>query len=344
MKRVVFALVVLLIVVGVAVSATDALAQKPQAAKGKPGGGGGGKGGGADPLYLLKLTIDDNFVFTDLTETEVPTQLLSDGKQRTLADGDSDGFLELIGSMDPDFLVSYQDYRVAVEAMNTNPDPCAQLELSTSSSPGRTTLQLNRLSHDFDATNLRCDLSTVPPYVDDARTFTLVFDKNDTVDPNTGGSCACDKLSYLDGIPGARTMFAEVENSCTLGIAAVEIRPLDMTGGPKIIAWPFEDLHNSKKNRNKARQSVAGKTTVNISFDTDALEIGEQTLWGLSSQGEIIKTETVGGDDNIRVITAEADPFTLNGPDQLFGGSGQCTNVSMTFQITVQRFDMNAAQ
>ena len=83
---------------------------------------------------------------------------------------------------------------------------------------------------------------------------------------------------------------------------------------------------------------------VRISFDTDALEIGEGTDWDLASQGEIIKNETVGGDDNIRRITAEADPFTLNGPDRLFGGSGQCADVSMTFQITVQRFNVNAGQ
>ncbi len=346
MKRMALVLAVFLIVVGLAATGTEALGQKAQAAKGKGGGGGnGGGGGGTDPNYVLRLTINDGFEHPDLIDPMkmVKTRLLSDGQYRIVADDDEDDFLELIG--DPDFFVDYQDYRLPVVTSDTypdtypdtHPDPCVELGLSTDASPGRTRLQLSRRSSNEFSPNIRCDLS--PPYADDdERTFTLVFDKNEgkgSADGDVGGACACDKLSYVSGVAGAQTTFMDdypATGFCALAIAPGEIAPGGENSGPRIEAWPFEDLLTSKKAQKRSGQSPDGYTTVRINFRTDVADLEDDNGWWLLSQGEDIHIKVLS--DDVRRVTSEGQLFDLS-------GRGQCSNVSMSFQFTVERFDLN---
>ncbi len=334
MKRMAFALVVFLIVVGFAVSGTQALGQQAKAAKGGPGGGGGNGGGDADPLWVLQLFINDAF---------------NDGNPSLRSDRfippDPDPEVPLPQQME----VLYQDYRLP--SAFGDPDPCAQFNLSTDSSPGRARLLLSRRfmgDADEGSDGVRCDL-TVPTK---ARTFTLVFDKSDSEgDPNSGGACACAALeASLSEVSGPRkTTFVDdmpgfpFAGSCALGLAAGEIYwpnsegVNDESSQPQIIAWPYEEFHESKKGSRKARQSIVGATNFNIHFHTDS-QTTDANYWSLFSQGEIVAVDVADGASSLRTVTSDNpdDRFTLRNPD-----SSQCTDVSMTFQVKFYRFDVS---
>ena len=338
MKRMPFAVFLVMIVIAFAMPRAEVLSQ----------GQGKGKGGSKDPEpnYFLQLTIHDNFP---------GTQLISDGMVREdpnidveapfgIPDFDED--MDGIGDLTGPFLgipIIYQDQRINLvdgngDPVGPYPDPCPDFNLSANSSPGRTRLSFSPRLPDTS----RCDLSTNPPYEDDARTFTLLFDKND----GGGGSCACGAFSYLaDPVydnETARSTFIDNEPAgfCTLTLAAGAIVWPDDSGNNvfaetaahRITAWPFEDLQNNKKNQKKSGQSVSGYTDVEFDFKTDIIEIGDPNAWGLNSKGEIILVTVTGPDT--RVITSTGDAFNLSGP-------AQCSDVSMTFKITVKRIAVN---
>lgn len=335
MKRMAVAVLLVIFVVGFVTLQTEALGQGQGKGKGKGGGG-----GDPEPNYFLQLTIHDDFP---------GTQLLSDGMIRQdpnidveapfgIPDFDED--MDGIGDLRGPFLglpIIYQDHRINL-ADGPYPDPCPDFNLSADSSPGRARLSFSPRLPDSS----RCDLSTDPPYEDDARTFTLLFDKND----GGGGSCACAAFSHLadpvyGGVP-ARTMFKDAPAGfCTLTLAAGAIvwpdgsgnNVLAETATQRITAWPFEDLQNSKKKQKKSGQSVDDRTDVEFDFKTDVKEIGDPNAWQLNSQGESIPI-TVMGDDT-RVITSTFERFDLSGP-------AQCSDVILKFKITVQRIDVNA--
>ncbi|MGD8327855.1 MAG: hypothetical protein PVJ49_00385 [Acidobacteriota bacterium] len=342
MKRMALVLFVFLLAVGSTVAGSDAFGQQRQAAQGGRGGGGGGNGGGnPDPNYVVQLTINDSLV---------GAQLRSDGKHRVAPDG------ELETPATPLDHVVYQDYLLDFAGTGTFSDPCAQFEISSNSSPGQARLRFSRRLADSS----RCDLA--PENVDDARTFTVVFDKNDAGapgEPDSGGACACNRFRYLvdgSGNPAimsggiaAQTGFVEDADSCAVTLAAGMIVWPNSSGEnaetavPIITAWPFEDMHTSKKDQKKAGQSEPGVTDMSISFHTDVVVDTDENFWRLTSQGESIPVAVDSLDADVRTITSSGHLFDLSGPSHLFpsGGVSQCSSVSMTFEMSMRRIDAN---
>ena len=325
-KRILFLAMSVMIVVAFAMPRSDAGAIQ----KGK------GKGGGGEKTILVgKLTLHDLFA---------GAALLSDGKERTQADSDIDGFLELAGSTDPGGLVFYQDHRIAFDDPDNpvHPDPCTQLNITDGgTNGGRARALLNFSSCSVDN----------PQYANDARTFTLVFDRNqgDPNDPTEGGSCACDQFTYLIDSSGnptpmyngepAKTLFVDnpVTETCTLTPAAGAIETdseNNRTGSQQFIAYPYEDLMG-KKGKNRS-QSVPGFTTVHINFRTDRLVAGDPNGWLLWSQEESILIDLTADDPDDRVVTADNDLFDLALAGNL--DPPRCANVEMSFQATFKRF------
>lgn len=297
-------------------------------------GKGKGGGGGEDTILVGKLTLHDLFA---------GAALLSDGKERTQPDTDNDDFLELVGSMDPGGLVFYQDHRIAFDDPDNpvHPDPCTQLNITDGGpNAGRARALLNFSNCSVDN----------PQYANDARTFTLVFDRNqgDFNDPTEGGSCACDQFTYLidsSGNPApmyngepAKTLFVDDPDTetCTLTPAAGAIETdseNNRTGSQQFIAYPYEDLMG-KKGKNRS-QSVPGFTTVHINFRTDRLVAGDPNGWLLWSQEESILIDFTTDPDE-RVVTANNDLFDLALAGNL--NPPRCANVRMTFWTTFKRF------
>lgn len=311
MKRVTFAVIVVLMLVGLAISATEGLAQKQ--GKGKPGGG------GADPLWVLQLFINDDFP---------DTQLMSD---------------RFDPAATPHGQVLYQDHRLPI--VFGVPDPCAQFNLSTESSPGRARLLLSRRFNSDDVgetTGARCDLDE--KFEDAARTFTLRFDKTDSPDATTGGACACAALeaSLSQVSAGARLTSFDNQDpaSCTLGLAAggVYLGGDDDSSQAQIIAWPYEEFHQSKKGQKRSGQSIPLATSFTINFHTDSATTNFSG-WGLNSQGEVVDVDVADDGSPLRTVTSNGALFTLRQPD-----NSQCTDVSMNFEVSFQRFDLNAGQ
>lgn len=305
-------------VLAVVVSATPAMAQ----GNGKGNGGGKGGGGKTTTISVTRVTIHD----------APGMALYSDALERILPDADADGFLELMPASSD--AVSYQDGRLTFDDAGTYPDPCSVFEVTTDgSNGGRVRALLDSQSCSF----------LEPAFADDARTFTLVFDKG-----TPGGSCACDQFRYLvdaDGNPApmyngelAETTFAETDDSCTLGIAAGAIvtdSGHSFTASQQIVAWPYEELMSTKGR--KSSQTMPGMTSVNINFRTDRINAGEQKNWQLISQEENIPITPMDpdpGDPRVLTSTGEQLFYLAN------AGETQCVDIALPFQVTFEKFEI----
>jgi len=264
--------------------------------------------------------------------------LRSDGRVRLADDADDDGFgdLTLPGLVFSGPII-YQDRLDPVASTGFHPDPCTVFDDVDSRGLARARLNANN-----------CSVLGTPEdpdiYADDARTFTLVFDRN-----TAGGRCACDKFKYLDettmynGEP-ANSTFAYKDDGTAEGIC--EVTPAagpivtdsthNMTGSQQILAYPFEDLQSTKRGKGRSGNSIPEFTTVTINFRTDRQVAGQANGWQLFSQGENIPIELVDGDPDTFVVSAEKLPFEL-----WLGGSLQCPDViEMTFQMRFTRFEV----
>ena len=200
MKRFLLLVTTALIVVAVAVPpASTAAVQKAVGQK---------KGGNKppkepEPESRFRLALADR-----VDPMGVPTDTLrSDGRIRqdpVLSDADLDGFGDLSGPFagmgGPIF---YQDQLITSAQSGIHPDPC---NVSNTSDAGLARMRLNAFN---------CSVEN-PVFQDDDRTFTLMFDRDDgdKDDDAEGGSCACDKFSYLTGsmLGGASANSKFVEN------------------------------------------------------------------------------------------------------------------------------------
>ena len=177
-----------------------------------------------------------------------------------------------------------------------------------------------------------------------------MFDRNDG-DPNVadeGGSCACDKFSYLTGsmLEEASALSKFVENpdgTCEVTPAAGPIvtdSDHNLTGSQQVLAWPYEVAEVAKKGKGKnggSGESVPRMTTVHINFRTDRQVPTQPNGWLLWSQGENIPIDEPV-DEVTRVVTADNHLFDL----WLAGGGNtpQCANVHMSFKMTFTLFEV----
>jgi len=300
---------------------------------------GQGKKGGknkVETVPVAQLTLHDG---------HPGTRLFSDGKQRYFVDSDEDGIMELYPSTHPEGLVIYQDYRILFdEDSGAHPDPCSLFNIEGSGP------QAGRARALLDAQ--ACSVIN-PAFTNDARVFTLVFDRDDPA-----GDCACDRFRYLvqvepdengDLVPAimynnvdrARTKYVEGATTCSLTVAAGAIvtdSDHNLTSSPQIVAFPYEDLQSTKGR--KAGQSVAGKTTVHINFRTDRANAGEPNGWQLVSQEEDIPIDPDPADPSnldTRIVTSGPQFYDL-----VLGGSTECSDITMPFKMTFKRFEVPA--
>ena len=144
MKRTLLLVTTVLIVVAFAMPQAGGAAQQraaQQANKGKPPKD-------PEPVLSANLAFDDNFFF-DLHvngETIIPTRLISDGWQRTVADEDGDTYLELKTEVDQNGIVYYQDSRITFAQSGIHPDPCTHINFGSSGIMVRTRLNKGKCS------------------------------------------------------------------------------------------------------------------------------------------------------------------------------------------------------
>ena len=345
MRRSLIAGTVALLVIGIALphsGESAGLAQK-------------GKGGGKkeEKIVVAQMTLHDE---------DPDARVRSDGRIRQDPlideidpiglpdfDADLDGFGDLAGPFQGIGPIVYQDHRISFADSGdvAYPDPCSGFDIETGGrNAGRVTADMDRGAGDvrvdgvWDDAFRECavfvDPSGAQPFLDDARTLTLVFDKTDPGavggDPYPG-LCACNKFAYLATY--GKTTFVDAGSTCSLTLAAgpIDTDSGQVTSNPKIIAFPFREAGK----KGKGGSSSIPDTSVHINFRVDRLP-GEENQWLVWSQDENIP---VTGDADTRIITSTDQLFDLKQPGETFN-TPACTGFQMRFQMEFKRFEVPA--
>jgi hypothetical protein len=188
------------------------------------------------------------------------------------------------------------------------------------------------------------------PFLDDARTFTLVIDKDPVENP--GGACVCQTFGFLAGSPEANgwpagsewgTHFEDSGSSCAITPAAGPILTSHdswLTGNPRLTGHPFAE----KKVKGKAQN--AASTRINMPFTVDQPWPGDPdqlTRYNIRSVEEDVAIETVGSFPHDTVtIVADDQAFQLV---EFSGNEPVCPGTfTLPMKITVTRYEIDSSQ